>query len=279
MLPLTTTNLDFVKPRSNRNGKGFDTKGHVEELTRVGYTIIQLSDSDSLITEVNLQIEELVSGGNFRTNSKIYSYNTSPRVVESWKHSPAAHSLAFHPQILGVLRDYFSSEPLPFSTINFLRSTQQPLHSDYVHFGTFPPFQLAAAWVALEDIDPKSGPIRLVPESHRFPEFFYEDLGLPVAQSMGQVKEFYGLYEEWVKNEIYRRELDIVCPEMRRGDAILWLANLLHGSPECENPSMSRRSQVTHYHTADTVDFYNPVFSTPRKGKFKRRVVEYIPQN
>lgn len=263
------------RPRSRQNSRVSTT--HIENLGRDGYTVIHLDDSEALISEVNEEIEHLISGGIFRTNSKIYSYNASPRIVESWKHSPAAHSLAFHPQILDVLRNYFSSEPLPFSTINFLHSTQQPLHSDYVHFGTYPPFQLAAAWVALENIDPKSGPIRLVPKSHQLPEFLYEDLGLPVAQSMGQVKEFYSLYENWVEEEIHRRKLEVVCPELRCGDTIIWLANLLHGSPECENASLSRKSQVIHYHTADTSSFYNPVFSIPTKGKYKNRVVEFIP--
>jgi len=251
--------------------------GYLRQLEEDGYVVIKLEGINELVEEVNLQIEELVEGGKYRTNSKIYSYNNSPRIVESWRHSSAAHRLAFQPAIIRILEMFFRASVLPFSTINFLRSTEQPLHSDYVHFGTVPEFNLAAAWIALEDIDPRSGPVRVVPRSHKLPEFRYEDLGLPVARSMGEVKSFYTRYEEWLIDDLEQRGLVSVCPELSRGDVIIWLANLVHGSPNCENSQLSRKSQVIHYHPVNTSIYYNPVFSVPSAKKFVNRAVEFIP--
>ena len=248
----------------------------LEKLTQNGYVTFHLEGANSLIDQVNSEIEDLVSSGNFRTNSRIYSYNDSPRIVESWRHSPAAKSLAKHPQIIALLSDYFGSSIRPFSTINFLRSTEQPLHSDYVHFGTVPSFQLAAAWIALEDIDPRSGPIQVVPGSHKWPEFEYAMLGLPIARSIGDVRRYYTLYESWVTDELQRTCSSPITPELKKGDAIVWLANLLHGSPNCEDNTLTRRSQVTHYYTESAEIHYNPAFSRPSNSQYARRIVEFI---
>ena len=253
------------------------TSRHLLQLQEDGYTVVSIDGIDELIEEVNLQVDDLVHRGEYRTNSKIYSYNDSPRIVESWRFSPAAHHLAFQPSIVRVLEEYFRSSVLPFSTINFLRSTQQPLHSDYVHFGTVPEFNLAAAWIALEDIDPRSGPVQVVPGTHKLPEFMYEDLGLPIARSMGDLKSFYTKYENWLVRDLKVRGVKAICPELKKGDAIIWLANLIHGSPNCDDIRLSRKSQVIHYHPTNTTVFYNPVFSVPRIQKYVNRSVEFIP--
>ncbi len=258
-------------------GEGVSKETQMYSLEKDGFVVISLPQSDSLIDNINLEIDQLVKSGKFRTNSSFYSYNESPRIVESWKHSSAATRLAFHPQIITVLADYFKAIPRPFSTINFLHSTQQPLHSDFVHFGTVPAFHLAAAWVALEDIHPDSGPIQVVPGSHRWPEFVYSQLGLPIARSLGDVARHYRAYEQWVLSDLKARNAETISPRLKKGDAIIWLANLLHGSPDCVNVKLSRKSQVTHYHTDQVTLHYNPAFSSPSEGRFLRRNMEYLP--
>jgi len=111
-----------------------NTKNQLNQFEEEGYVVIGLDDPAELIAEINADVDQLIESGEYKTNSKIYSYNTSPRIVESWKYSQAAKKLAFNPQILNFLADYYESVPQPFSTINFLRSTEQPLHSDYIHF-------------------------------------------------------------------------------------------------------------------------------------------------
>lgn len=251
-------------------------KHHVNQLQTEGFTVVAIRDHEKLIDQVNQDIDHLVNSGSFRTNSKFYSYNASPRIVESWKHSKAARRLAYDQQIIDVLTEFFKAPVKPFSTINFLRSTQQPLHSDYVHFGTDPAFHLAAAWIALEDIDPRSGPIQLVPKSHLWPEFLYSQIGIPIARSLGDVESNYREYESWVRKDLETRGVAPITPEVKKGDAILWVANLVHGSPTCDDPKLSRRSQVIHYHTSEVKLFYNPVFSDPVRGKFYRRTVNFF---
>jgi len=242
-----------------------------------GYVVIRLNGANELIDTINCDVDQLIESGNYKTNSKIYSYNNSPRIVESWKYSVAAKNLAFNEQITDFLSSYYQAVPRPFSTINFLRSTEQPLHSDYVHFGTIPQFRLAAVWVALEDIDYRSGPIQVVAGSHRMSEFTYSQIGLPVARSLGDIKRHYEIYENWVRSEVSNLKSQIITPNLQKGDAIIWQANLLHGSPDCLDNGISRKSQVIHYHFDDTEVFYNPSFSDPIKEKYVLRDVKFIP--
>jgi ectoine hydroxylase-related dioxygenase (phytanoyl-CoA dioxygenase family) len=63
---------------------------------------------------------------------------------------------------------------------------------------------------------------------------------------------------------------------MKKGDCIIWAANLLHGSPERKNTMLQRKSQVTHWSFSDVKIHYNPNFSIPSKGKFTERKVTYF---
>jgi ectoine hydroxylase-related dioxygenase (phytanoyl-CoA dioxygenase family) len=240
-----------------------------------GYLIINLHDDD-LINEVNKDVENIISNQNIKTNSKIYSYNDSPRIVESYKKSCNCKALAKHPVVKDALSYLFDSNPVPFSTINFLRSTQQPLHSDYVHFGTLPELNLVGAWIALEDINPRSGPLQVVPGSHKMDIFEYIQLVDSLPKKLTDVKKQYTLYENWVRDEIKKRKLKPITPKLKKGQCILWAANLLHGSPDCQDSTLSRKSQVTHW-TFDCVKMhYNPNFSIPSEKKYIKREVNYF---
>lgn len=241
-----------------------------------GYLIFNI-ENDELIDNVNDDIGRLLMSGGHKRNSKIYSYNSSPRIVESWKASLNCKALAKHPKIRNLLMDLYGATPKAFSTINFIHSTQQPLHSDYVHFGTIPELRLAGTWVALEDIDPRSGPLALVPKSHKLAIFDYQiNLGLPPAKGVAEIKRNYLLYEAWVRSEVAKQGLEIVTPKMKKGDCIIWDANLLHGSPECIDNTITRKSQVTHWIFDDVKFNYNPNFSNRSTGKYVAREMDFF---
>lgn len=248
------------------------TKESAESYKKDGYVIFNIRDDD-LIDEVNSDVNDHLKKGGFKTNSKIFSYNDSPRIVESWKVLESCKRLSLSPVVKKWLELLYASSPKPFSTINFLHSTQQPLHSDSVHFGTLPEGRLAGSWVALEDIDPLAGPLQVVPGSHKLDYFDYEMVAETPPKKLHEIKKNYGLYEQWVLALIKEKNLAVITPRMKKGDCIIWDANLLHGSPDCENNEIPRRSQVTHWTFDDVEKHYNPVFSQRKKGKFVEREV------
>ena len=240
---------------------------------REGYVIFNINDND-LIDKINENIKKIVKSRKFKTNTKIYSYNESPRIVESYKFSNNCKKLAKYPKIKKIIEYLYEDKAVPFSTINFLKSTQQPLHSDYAHFGTLPENKLIGAWVALEDIDPNSGPLQVVPRSHKLKKYnFIKENNNKAPTTLNQIQKNYKKYENWVKKIVKKKKLKSFTPNMKKGDCLLWESNMLHGSPLCKNPKLSRLSQVTHWTFKSAKKHYNPNFSDPTKKKFVERKV------
>ena len=77
----------------------------------------------------------------------------------------------------------YGRKPVPISTINFLKGTEQPLHSDYIHFGSTPELYLAGAWYALEDVDENNGPLTICPKSNKLSTIDFTDLNLKIPKS------------------------------------------------------------------------------------------------
>ena len=245
------------------------------QFTEFGYTVFNIND-DLLIDRVNEDVANILKVGDVKTNSKIYSYNNSPRIVESYKHSENCLALAKHSSVIDMIKLVAGKNPRPFSTINFIRSTQQPLHSDYVHFGTVPELELLGSWVALEDINPNSGPLQLVPKSHKSDIFEFSMVAEKSPRSISDIKNQYSLYEDWVKVQLTENKMKSITPVLKKGDCVLWSANLLHGSPACTDNTLSRKSQVTHWCFDTTEMHYNPNFSQVSKGSLVTREVTYF---
>jgi len=240
-----------------------------------GFVTFNINDVN-LIDSVNADVDRLIKSGSYKTNSAIYSYNEHPRIVESYKFSESCKKLALHTAVTNRLKFFYNFNPKAFSTINFLHSTQQPLHSDYVHFGTLPHRMLVGAWIALEDINPDSGPLQIVPMSHKLELFDYEDISAEKPKNLNAVKTNYSQYEEYVTKIIKENNLKAITPTMRKGDCLLWEANMLHGSPMCNNPNITRKAQVTHWTFDNVTKHFNPSFSNLRKNIYTERQLTFI---
>ena len=112
------------------------------------------------------------------------------------------HKLALNIKLKQILTFLYDSRPLPFSTINFIGGTEQPMHSDYIHFGNLPHKYLAGVWIALEDIHENNGPLSIISGSHKFPLI---DSRFKNAKptDMSNLEKNYRVYEKFIKNIIH----------------------------------------------------------------------------
>jgi len=116
----------------------------------------------------------------------------------------------------------------------FDRSTGTLDHYDSWYLDTLPEGYLTAAWVALEDIQPDSGPFHIYPGSHRhFADNPLNDL----------------------PHDDFRRECAKYAAEhphkaalLRKGDVLFWHPWLLHGALDQTNEKRSRKSLTCHYY-------------------------------
>ncbi|MFN8656189.1 MAG: phytanoyl-CoA dioxygenase family protein [Candidatus Obscuribacterales bacterium] len=202
------------------------------------------------------------------------------RYQDAWRVCEAVKDVAAHEKVLSILRLLYGREPIPFQTLNFVRGTEQATHSDVIHFSSLPRGFMAAAWVALEDITLKQGPLHYFPGSHKLPEFDYYDMGIaeeyvypdapwegPNSWDNPRTMHKYKLYEQSIKSIAQENGFERHKLTLKKGEFLLWSANLLHGGEAIIDSLSTRKSQVTHYHFENVVP-WAPMFSNAKAGEY-----------
>jgi hypothetical protein len=132
---------------------------------------------------------------------------------------------------------------------------------------------MCGVWVAFEDIHADAGPLIYHPGSNRWPIFVNEHIGVsspPNNAPYAYHERYQTLWQAEIKASGATSET--FCA--RKGQALIWAANLLHGGAPHRDPDRTRWSQVTHYYFADCA-YYTPFLSDPAIGKihFKDQLV------
>jgi phytanoyl-CoA hydroxylase len=177
------------------------------------------------------------------------------RLVDLYGVSASAAQILMAPAIENFLRLVFERPPLCFQGLTFECGSGQGLHQDTAYVVVDKPLELAASWVALEDIQPGSGELMYVAGSHNLPEWKFG----------GDSKHWDPLvhgdeeHEEWAKwliraSEERRLEKQLFRPS--KGDVLIWSADLVHGGSPVSDRSLSRRSIVGHYCPVDRSPHY-----------------------
>ncbi len=218
-----------------------------------GFLLLDYTIDLSLIDQALQDMQSL-----HKTKPKKDSYQHGERVQDAWKYSQAVHALATEKNVLRALDKLYGRKALPFQTLNFPIGTQQKLHSDTVHFNSMPSGFMAGAWIALEDVDMENGALIYYPGSHKLKEYNMQDLGYEAGRK--HYPDYENFMENWAKtsgNEPY-------YGVMKKGQVLLWHANLLHGGSKHIDKKRTRHSQVTHYFF-EGCKYYTPMSSTPDK--------------
>jgi hypothetical protein len=153
-----------------------------------------------------------------------------------------------HTGLLNSIHLLMEREPKPLQTIASHKGSQQGLHSDSIHMTTYPLGYLTAAWIAFEDIHPDSGPLEYYPGSHRLPYVFSKDVGITEGDFKREgYASYQSRYEPYIRNLIATHALKPHYFHARKGDVLIWHANLIHGGSPRRNLTLSRRAMVAHF--------------------------------
>jgi ectoine hydroxylase-related dioxygenase (phytanoyl-CoA dioxygenase family) len=177
------------------------------------------------------------------------------RVARAWKVCDSVRAMALSPRVLAITEALFGRKPCPFNTLNFPLGTQQPAHFDSMAFQSDPPNFMCGVWVALEDMDMDNGPLIYYPGSHKLRPT-WDDIEEVTGERIN--RDDHDTRESFLaaRNEQYASYCRLVVerngfePEyglIKKGQALLWAPNLLHGGAPQRDPSRTRHSQVTHY--------------------------------
>ncbi len=197
------------------------------------------------------------------SDDKLVAYRDDRRVQDAWKVVPAVKAIARAPRVLQLLRELYGREPRPFQTLNFRVGSEQQPHSDTIHFTSKPAGFMCGVWVALEDIDRDNGPVVYYPGSHKWKESVLADVDAFEAPTPAQglwsrlrgrwntvarnTNADYAKYERLIRHQIEASRIEPVYATIKKGQAFIWAANLVHGGSPQADRNRTRASQVTHY--------------------------------
>ncbi len=190
------------------------------------------------------------------------------RIQDAWKFDEDVHAIAANRAIIDLLSKLYGRNAFPFQTLNFPVGTQQEAHSDSVHFSSIPERFMCGVWLAMEDIGPDAGPLFYYPGSHRWPIITNGLIGRRgYGSDLRSAQDPYG--PAWqALCDAHGAQQEFFLP--RKGQALIWCANLLHGGSHQNDPRLTRWSQVTHYYFDDCI-YYTPAFSDEALGKLMVR--------
>ena len=142
-----------------------------------------------------------------------------------------------------------------FQSINFLVGSEQETHSDSIHMTTFPLGGLLGVWIALEDIDETNGALHYYPGSHKLPYYLNEDYENTGSKFLIGDKN-YSVYEKMLQEKIKTLGLKKQIFQAKKGDLLIWHANLLHGGESHKDKTKTRKSMVYHYFKEGSVCYH-----------------------
>ena len=180
------------------------------------------------------------------------------RIQDLWRKNKYVKALGANAEVLAFLSQLYGRRAFPFQTLNFCVGTEQATHADSLHFSCEPENFMCGVWVALEDIDMDNGPLHYFVGSHKRPNANLSDVE---ARANGDVIKFFA-----DEAKPYEKRYGV----LKKGQAVIWAANVLHGGDPITDETRTRLSQVTHYYFDDC--FY----MTPLCEKsFPRAYVRY----
>jgi ectoine hydroxylase-related dioxygenase (phytanoyl-CoA dioxygenase family) len=243
------------------------------ELHTRGYAVLDFPDSNletriariknSLSTRYGVDFDDV-------TSDKTVGER---RIQDAWQYDADVRAIATNPNIAALLSKLYGRPAFAFQTLNFPVGTQQGPHSDMVHFSSQPEKFMCGVWLAMEDVSAEAGPLFYYQGSHRWPVMSNalvgrRGKGTPLASAQDP---FETAWSALCQAENAQPETFLA----RKGQALIWCANLLHGGSQQIDPRLTRWSQVTHYYFEDCI-YYTPAFSDEAIGALDLRHITAI---
>jgi ectoine hydroxylase-related dioxygenase (phytanoyl-CoA dioxygenase family) len=248
---------------SHLEGAGADpeTTTFGRSLSERGYAVINLGDAArDLCDQAVVETEGYFADG-------------MTRVQDAWRRSPAVRDLASLPRLGAMLSAVYGRRAFPFQTLNFQRGSQQGVHADTIHFHSEPAGFMCGVWIALEDIEPGCGPLTYYPGSHKLPVLTMRGAG--VNRPDPDPDDYARYYLKAADDRLRDGGFEPHEALLRKGQALVWVANLSHGGSAIVRPESTRRSQVVHFFFEDCV-YHTPMLSDVEGARLHVRIAANV---
>jgi phytanoyl-CoA hydroxylase len=151
----------------------------------------------------------------------------------------ATESILTAKPLAAVFRTLFGGEnPKVVQSMYFEGNSATWEHQDSYYLDSERVGAMAAAWIALEDIQARAGRFFICPKSHLL------DLGNHNIKN--NVADHHEVYIQSVVSKVREMNLDIYAPLLEKGDTLFWNARTIHGSLDSRDPEHTRCSITCH---------------------------------
>ena len=240
---------DEIKNKLSETDFSDNVKNALLSWKENGFAVLDNFFDSQTVDSINNEIERLL-------HEKEIEFTLGNKIMFANKKSELIRKISSQRSLLDILGFILGRKVKPFQTINFITGSEQHAHSDSIHMTTYPLGYLVAIWVALEDITEDSGPLSYYPGSHKLPYLLndgYERGGnvFTVGADSNYLK-----YEEKIGEIVKTTSLPKKIFTAKKGDVLIWHANLIHRGEKISNPASTRKSMVVHYFADDVIKYH-----------------------
>lgn len=154
-----------------------------------------------------------------------------------------AGELIHPPAVRRFLELIYARPPVVFQSMSMRKGSEETLHIDTGPLTLTEPMSLTASWTALEDVQKGSGEFQFVPGSQALPEVLNH--GLTKGHG-GDMTAYYEVLQETLRR-CDKAGLKTEYFYARKGDVLIWSADLMHGGAPIQNTALTRKSFVCHF--------------------------------
>lgn len=239
-----------------------------------GYVVFPGAVAHALVDEMRGELERAFEHGDPRAVLDVYTggRRSFPRLAPGYRDVPtkvldyhavsrAAREVQFAPRVRRFLGQLFERPPLAFQSLYFRWGTEQDMHQDTAYVVLRSPMEFVGCWIAMEDIAEGTGELQYYVGSHRIPEYVWFGRGRAKPYEYEDDRDFL----RHVREESERRGCTLQRFRPKKGDVLLWHADLVHGGSKRVHKHITRQSFVTHFSPVDVdPEYWNDVPSSPK---------------
>ena len=263
--------------RRKRGSFSSEVANLVETFMREGRTIIRQAVPKETTSKIRVELLDYWNNPpegaiveNWTTEGKqqfvapdVQLRNGTTKVLDFHAFSPTARKAIANPKTVEFLSAIFDAKPKAFQSLVFWTGSQQAIHKDTAYVKVAKePMHLVATWLALEDVKAGAGALEYYLGSHRTPDFLFGGKFKWMEQAPEDHDRFLKSLHDDAKTHGFRKE-EFVPKE---GDVLIWHGELAHGGSAITDPTLTRKSLVTHFTSEKNDPLYNQ--------RLKRKPVE-----
>jgi phytanoyl-CoA hydroxylase len=170
-------------------------------------------------------------------------YDRVTKVSDLHYYFARAEKIVFPASVKRFLELIYEREAVVFQSMSMRKGSEEALHIDTGPLTLTEPLSLAGAWIALEDVRHGSGEFQFVPGSHRTPEV----LNNGVSKAHNNDFAAYHAVLEAIRRQCETANLSTKYFMAKKGDVLIWAADLMHGGAPIRDHTLTRQSLVFHY--------------------------------